>query len=89
MNEMKPDAHEATAQLADVPLTVRVAQVVRLLNVPRSTIYKWVQNGTLPACKVDGIYLIPWDDLQDFLSLHRVKRPKKSRHSKIAEQWDS
>ena len=86
---MKIDAHEATAQLPDVPLTVRVAQVVRLLNVPKSTIYKWVKDGTLPACKVDGIYLIPWDDLQEFLSFHKVKRPGKLEARKIAEPWDS
>ena len=79
--------HDDAAQVADVPLTVRVSQVVRLLNVPRSTIYKWVNDGTLPACKVGGIYLIPWNDLQNFLSLHKVKRPKKSEHGKIAEPW--
>jgi excisionase family DNA binding protein len=40
----------------------------RLLQVPltRSTFYRWVQNGTLPAEKIAGRWWLKFSDLDRF-----------------------
>lgn len=42
------------------------------LGVHRSTITRWVRNGTLPAWRIGGVLRVDWSDV---LSLVNVKGP--------------
>ena len=54
------------------PLAVRVKEVSRLLSVPRSTIYAWIDRGVLPAAKIGDVTLVLWEDVQELLRSHRL-----------------
>ena len=41
------------------PLFVRVHEASRLLGVPRSTLYREVQRGSIPSRKIGGAVIIP------------------------------
>ena len=48
-------------------LTYRVNEVSRMLGVPRTTVYRWVAEGSLPATQVGRILLIPVDAIERLL----------------------
>ena len=60
-----------------LPETLRVAQVAKLLNVPRSTAYSWVKRGMLPAIRVGKVVLVRLSDLESFLASHKVPKVKE------------
>ena len=55
----------------ELPITLRAAEVARRLGVAKSTIYKWVNDGVLPACRIGKVTLILWEDVQELLRSHR------------------
>ena len=63
---MKPEA--------DPPLTLRMAEVSRLLNVPRSTAYAWVKTGLLPASQIGMLILVRREAVEKLLRDHEVRR---------------
>ena len=60
-------------------MTLRVAQVARLLSVPRSTAYSWVKSGLLEACKVGEVVLVRRESVENFLRSHELPGPRKRR----------
>ena len=55
----------------ELPITLRVAHVARLLCVAPSTVYGWVNDGVLPASRIGKVTLILWEDVQELLQTHR------------------
>ena len=52
----------------DVPrLTYRVDEVSHLLGVPKSTIYRWISDGSLPAVHVGRVLLVPVEAIDRLL----------------------
>lgn len=64
------------------PLAVRVKEVSRLLSVPRSTIYAWIDRGVLPAAKIGEVTLVLWEDVQELLRNHRLPQRREGRQSR-------
>lgn len=52
------------AQLAGESITVRPAEAARRLGVSRSTIYKLIADGDLPAVKLGGATVLAVEDLK-------------------------
>ncbi|MCP3999265.1 MAG: helix-turn-helix domain-containing protein, partial [bacterium] len=50
------------------PLGFRVADIAKALRLPRSTVYRLVRTGELPAVRIRGIVLVLADDLSEFLT---------------------
>ena len=55
-------------------ISYRVAELVKLLGVPRSTLFDWLRTGVLPSIKVGKVRLVSSKDLQEFLARYRVPR---------------
>lgn len=60
---------------ADQPAVMNTEQVSALLNLPRSTVTKWIRDTTIPAYKVGGTWLIPRDELKERLWEGSNQRP--------------
>lgn len=43
---------------AEYPVTMSVPQVAEVLGRPHSTIYKWLNDGTIPGSKVGDSWVI-------------------------------
>jgi len=56
---MSPETHVLT-----------LAEVAALLRVPRSTVYKLAQNGTVPAFKVGKHWRFLLSDIEGWLRSH-------------------
>ncbi len=54
------------------PTGFRVADIAKALRLPRSTVYRLVRTGDLPAVRIRGVILILADDLSRFLTQHRI-----------------
>jgi excisionase family DNA binding protein len=54
--------------------TYRVAEVSRMLGVPKPTIYRWVLRGRLAARQVGRVLLIPADAVDRLLTHSRTKK---------------
>jgi excisionase family DNA binding protein len=61
------------------PLTLRVAQIVELLSVPRSTIYRWIELGVLPASRVQNVILVRSSDVEELLQRHSLPSRRKEQ----------
>lgn len=55
------------ALFADLPENLKVKQVADLLGISTQGVYKWVENGTIPAYKLGGIWFILRDELKEAL----------------------
>lgn len=53
------------ALFADLPERLKVKQVADLLGISTQGVYKWVENGTIPAYKLGGIWFILRDELKE------------------------
>ena len=54
-------------------MTLRVAQVARLLSMPRSTAYSWVKSGLLEACQVGKVVLVRRESVEKLLRDHELR----------------
>ena len=53
------------ALFADLPEKLKVKQVADLLGISTQVVYKWLENGTIPAYKVGSIWIILRDELKE------------------------
>lgn len=56
------------------PLVMSVPQVAEVLGVSPSTIYNWLANGTIPASKINYIWIIYRHDIRQLLAAGRNER---------------
>ena len=54
------------------PLTLRPSQIAKLLSVRRSTVYRWVEDGVLPASKIGQVILVQRVDVEALLRSHQL-----------------
>ncbi len=54
------------------PLYYRPRQAAIRLGVSRPLIHRWIKEGRLPAIHLDGVTLIPVDQVDIFVQLHGV-----------------
>jgi excisionase family DNA binding protein len=52
-------------------VTMSVAEVAMVLGRPHSTIYKWLNDGTIPASKVGESWVIYRDEIKALISSGR------------------
>jgi excisionase family DNA binding protein len=52
-------------------VTMSVPEVAEVLGRPRSTIYKWLGDGTIPGAKVAGSWVIFRDEIKDLIASGR------------------
>jgi len=53
---------------ADLPETLRVSQVAKLLGKTSQGVLRWINTGVLPAYKLGDTWFILRDDLRDAMS---------------------
>ena len=54
--------------LGDLPPTLRVSQVAKLLAKSNQGVLRWINTGVLPAYKLGDTWFILRDDLRDAMS---------------------
>lgn len=59
--------HQQSPVPLDERLTLRIAEVVKISGLSRSTIYNLIKSGRLPTMKVGTCRLVRRDDLVDLL----------------------
>lgn len=52
---------------ADYPVHLSVGQLAELLGIQKSTAYKWLNQGRIPAYKIGGAWVILRDEVKDAL----------------------
>ena len=55
--------------------TYRVAEVSRILGVPRATVYRWIAEGNLPSIRVGRVLL-----LLPFVDRQAARRHEQAEH---------
>ena len=67
---------------ADLPDTLRVSQVAKLLGKTNQGVLRWISTGVLPAYKLGDTWVILRDDLRDAMAeggnLPRLQPPQDS-----------
>ncbi len=53
---------------ADLPDTLRVSQVAKLLGKTNQGVLRWISTGVLPAYKLGDTWFILRDDLRDAMA---------------------
>src|SRR4051794_41933382 len=53
---------------ARYPEHLSVVQLAEVLGVKRTTAYKWLQSGVVPAYKLGGAWVILRDEVRDLLA---------------------
>ena len=61
------------------PEHLSVPQLAELLGVKRTTAYKWLQTGVVPAYKLGGAWVILRDEVRDLLKSGRNMPPDTTR----------
>jgi len=56
---------------ADYPARLSVGQLAEVLGVGRATAYKWLNDGTIPAYRVGGVWVILRDEVKDLIAAGR------------------
>jgi excisionase family DNA binding protein len=56
---------------AGYPANMTVAQLSEVLGIGRATTYKWLNEGTIPAYRVGGSWVILRDEVKDFIAAGR------------------
>lgn len=61
-----------TSRLDDLfdglPAKLDAAQVADLLGMTKKGVYKWITEGTIPAYKIGGTWIILRDELRDTIA---------------------
>lgn len=60
---------------APYPARLTVSQLREILGVPRTTMYRWLNDESIPAKKVGGTWLIWRDEVKDALKAGRNLPP--------------
>jgi excisionase family DNA binding protein len=61
---------------AGYPTHLSVVQLTELLGIQRSTAYKWLSDGTIPAYRVGSTWVILRDEVKDRVSSGRNLPPE-------------
>jgi excisionase family DNA binding protein len=61
------------------PEHLTVPQLAEVLGVKRTTAYKWLQTGVVPAYKLGGAWVILRDEVRDLLASGRNMPPDGTR----------
>lgn len=64
---------------ADYPVHLSVSQLAELLGIQKSTAYKWLNQGRIPAYKIGGAWVILRDEVKDALLSSRHPRDDKDQ----------
>jgi len=56
---------------ADYPEQLNVQQVSEVLGIQRSTVYKWLKEGTIPAYQVGATWVILRDEVKEAVARGR------------------
>lgn len=56
---------------AKYPVTMSVPQIAEVLGRPVSTIYKWLNDGTIPGSKVGGSWVVWRDEVKELVASGR------------------
>lgn len=56
---------------ADYPAHLSVGQMAEVLGISRPTAYKWLNEGTVPAYRVGGAWVILRDEVKDLIAAGR------------------
>ena len=56
---------------ADYPARLSVGQLAEVLGVGRATAYKWLNDGTVPAYRLGGTWVILRDEVKDVIAAGR------------------
>jgi excisionase family DNA binding protein len=56
---------------ADYPAQLSVQQLAEVLGISRPTAYKWLNEGTVPAYRVGGAWVILRDEVKDLIAAGR------------------
>lgn len=56
---------------AEFPVTMSVPQVAKVLGRPHSTIYKWLNDGTIPGSKVGDSWVIYREEIKSLVASGR------------------
>jgi PTS system nitrogen regulatory IIA component len=58
-------------------MELKIKDIAELLQVPEKTIYKWIQEGKLPAYKINNQYRFNKSEINDWILTNRVKVSSK------------
>ncbi len=75
-----PDLPNRLHELLGEPM-VLVPEVAGVLRVHKSTIYRWIDEGILPAFEVDGVVRLLVRDVKAFIEAHTRANAKKGRQA--------
>ncbi len=56
---------------AKYPVAMSVPQIAEVLGRPASTIYKWLNDGTIPGSKVRGSWVVWRDEVKELVASGR------------------
>ena len=56
---------------ADYPEQLSIAQLMEVLRIQRSTAYKWLREGVIPAYRVGTSWVILRDEVKDAVAAGR------------------
>jgi excisionase family DNA binding protein len=54
----------------DLPRVLSVTDLTRILGKDRTTVYRWLRKGEVPAVLIDTTWIIYRDEVKDLLSGH-------------------
>lgn len=60
------------------PRHLTVSELTEVLDISRPTAYRWLQEGKLPAYRMNGTWVILRDDVRDWLKEGRNDPPPSS-----------
>jgi excisionase family DNA binding protein len=58
---------------AEYPEQMSAAELAEALGVKNATVYKWLQNGTIPAYQVGTHWLILRDEVKAHIAAHGTR----------------
>ena|SRR3972149_10399942 len=59
---------------------VSIKEVAKILGVKQSTLYSWVNNGSVPSYKLNGLLRFDLEEIEEWL-----KRSRQARHEAKTE----
>lgn len=63
---------EKAFRIEELPLTLRVEDLIPLLSIGRNTAYELVRSGRIRSIRIGKSYRIPREALAEFLSMNSL-----------------
>ena len=68
---------------------VTIKEVSRFLSVKESTLYSWVNKGSIPAHKINGLIRFDMDEIEEWVKRSRQESHKATPHAiKVSNNQD-